>query len=1231
MRFFSLPSLRMLKKVALFLVASIFVLAVIAFFSLPAILKAVTAKQLTKLLHREVVVQKFDFNLLTLRARVEGFTVKDRNGGPFLAFEGLSFDVQAASIVEGGPIIEDIVLKAPHLNIVRNEDLTYNFSDLLEEFTKKPPEGTELLPAGRPLPFSLNNIRLEGGSLDFDDKPKRTRHEIRDLKIAIPFLSNLPYYANVSVEPAFSVNVNGAQIELKANSKPFSDTRETSINIAINDTDIARYVEYLPIALPVKIPTGNLELQAVVSFAQAKEQPPTVTVSGRISLNRWSIVDPQDRPLLQFSALDVGIDNADVFSRKFALQSIHVQSPDIVLRRTKNGEFELFQLIAEKAKNLPEATPPTAATPVKNDISASSESLVAPVPLSFNVAEVRCSDGKITYLDESVERSFQTVLDAVQIVARSVSNLPAQPVTVEVSLRSEAGETIFGDSELFLDPLKASGKFDLKNLNTKKYAPYYRKFVVFEIEEGTLDLSGQYSYVADERGGAALLSGLNTTLSAVRLRKRGEKADFVKIPVLSVKNASVDVEKKTIAIEAVYTQAGEVRVRREHDGSVNFAKLTPVLTSTPTKRKNARILTPLRKRSESSSPWLVTLKKLTVEKYAVQVEDQAPAQPVISTVNPFSLTVEDFSTKKGAKFKTTLHMSVDKTGGLNVKGPVSVDPLSANLKVEAKTINLLPFQPYFTENVNISLTSGAVSADGNLSLQAASSGATKIEFVGQAAVTKLASVTKANAENFLKWNSLYVSGIDVGTVPLRVDVKEVAVADFYSRMIVNPDATLNVQDIVRSEPQPERKNTASSSEPGSSSTVTSASNSSTAQPGGPNLIRIGKVTLQGGTIDFSDRYIKPNYSARLTQMTGRVSEMSSVVSSPADVDLRGKLDDAAPLEITGKINPFAQNLYVDLAVDFKDIDLNPMTPYIGKYAGYTVEKGKLSLGLKYLIADRTLQAQNRIFLDQFTFGEETNSPEATKLPVRLAISLLKDRTGAIKLDLPVNGSLDDPQFSVWGVLLQMVTNLVAKAATAPFALLGAMLDGGGEELSRLEFEPGRATFDSRTEEQLQKIITLLAERPAFRLDISGYVDPENDPEGLRHYLFERKLKAQKLNETVEKGTERTALDEVTIEEKEYSTHLALAYKQETFPKPRNIIGLAKGLPDEEMEKLILTHIEVTDEVLRDLAKRRAQLVREYLLQSGQLGSERVFLVEPKSITQKPEGGGKGSRVDFAIR
>ncbi len=1230
MRFLFVPSLRLLKKATLLLVSSIFVLGIFAFFALSPILKTLTEKQLAKMLHREVSVQKLDFNLLTLQAQIEGFSIKGRDGEPFLTFETLAFDIQAASLFEGGPILQDIVLKAPYFHIIRNEDLTYNFSDLLKEFTKKPPEQAEPPPAGRSLPFSLNNIRIEGGSLDFKDNPKHKHHEIRDLTIAIPFLSNLTHYANVSIEPAFFVRVNGAPIELKANTKPFSDTRETSINLDINDTDIAQYVEYLPVSLPVKIQTGNLAVRMTVSFAQAKGQAPTVAARGQIHFKRWNIVDTKDLPLLQFAAFDVDIDTADIFSRQFALQSAHLQSPEIVLHREKGGKLSISRLIAEKGKNPPETPGSSVDMQVESSPVPVSPTLPPPAPLMVTVAEVRCTDGKIVYRDDSIERSFQTTLEAVQIVARNASNLPHLPVSVEISVKSEAGELISGKGEIFLDPLKASGSATLTKINAKKYAPYYRKFILFDVEDGNFDLAGQYNYVADDRGGTLLFSDLNTTVNALRLRKRGEKNDFVKISSLSVHNADVDIANKIIAVEALLTKSGDIRVRREKDRSISVAKLLPVTASRPAKIKRVRRPSSSKSRNDPSPSWSVTLKKLTLDKYAIQVEDHVPEQPVVSITNPVSLTVEDFSTKKGAKFKTTLQMAINKTGSLNVKGPVSLEPFSTNLKVEAKTISLLPFQPYFTEDVNIALTNGAFSANGNLSIQAGSPGAAKVTFVGQATVTKLASVTKANAEDFLKWNSLYLNGMKVETRPPRVEVKEVAVADFYSRMIVNPDATLNVQDIIRSE-APAEMSPEAAPPLAASLSPTPPANLPAAQPEQPTLIRIEKVTLQGGTVDFSDRYIKPNYSARLTQMTGRVSEMSSVATNPADVDLRGKLDDAAPLEITGQINPFAQNLYVDLAIDFKDIDLNPMTPYIGKYAGYSVEKGKLSLGLKYLIADRKLEARNRIFLDQFTFGEETNSPEATKLPVRLAISLLKDRNGAIQLDLPVNGSLDDPQFSVWGVLLQMVTNLVAKAATAPFALLGAMFEGGGEGLSQLEFDPGRAVLDSRAQEQLQKIVSLLAERPAFRLDISGYVDPERDPEGLRRYLFERKLKAQKLNDTVKKGTEGASLDEAIIEEKEYSTYLALAYKKEDFPKPRNLVGLAKSLPDEEMEKLILTHIEVTDETLKDLAKRRAQRVREYLIQSGQLGSERVFLVEPKSITQKPEGRGKGSRVDFAIR
>jgi hypothetical protein len=321
---------------------------------------------------------------------------------------------------------------------------------------------------------------------------------------------------------------------------------------------------------------------------------------------------------------------------------------------------------------------------------------------------------------------------------------------------------------------------------------------------------------------------------------------------------------------------------------------------------------------------------------------------------------------------------------------------------------------------------------------------------------------------------------------------------------------------------------------------------------------------------------------------------------------------------------------VDLRARFNDMELSPMTPYSGKFVGYTIEKGKLSFDLKYLINKRKLDSQNYIFLDQFTLGDRVESPKATKLPVKLAIALLKDRKGEIKLDIPVTGSLDDPKFSVWSIILKVLMNLIAKAATAPFSLLGALF-GGGEELSYVEFDYGSTVITEQNMKKIDTLVKALHDRPALKLDIEGHVDLEKDKEGLIQYLFNKKMKAQKLNEMVKKGQPAVPVDDVKIEPPEYEKYLKMAYKEEKFPKPRNILGMAKDLPAPEMEKLMLTHIEIKEGDLRTLASQRAMKVKDAILKSGQVEPERIFILEPKSLGPEKKEKLKDSRVDFKLK
>lgn len=1209
MKFPKLASIRVLRKVFLWTLGCLVVFTLVGFLVVPLVLRSGLTSQLTARLHREVRIKEIWFNPFMLSLEINGFSIKDREGDePFVSFAELALNFQAASVFKEGPVLRDILLRTPHVTIIRNEDLTYNFSDLLDEFAAKPAPDAEPPPEAKPFRYSLNNIRIESGSIDFQDRPKHVQHAVQDINIGIPFLSNLSYEVNLYVQPAFAAKVNGTPIVLTGKTKPFSDPREALLEVDVSNVEIPHYLEYVPVELRFKVPSGSLDTKVSLSFTQYKDKPPAVIVAGRVALNKLSVTDVNERQLLNLPLLDVAIDSVDVFAKKVSLGTVLLQSPEVHLWRDKTGVLNVTTLAPEEKSG-----ESSAENQPKSDQAEGT-------PPSIEAAEVRLADGKVTFADESTEKPFQTTVEAVNVVVRHFSNTPTKPSAVEASLTTEAGESLKHTGYLILEPLAAEGTVELQRLPVKRYAPYYGKNLLFEIEDGILDLSTRYKYAHGEGGGQTTLSGLAATLSSVRLTKRGETAEFLKIPLFAVKDTDIDLTKRTLVIGEVSTQKGAVVVKRERDGTVNLGTLLPPTPTTGKKAASSR--TPPVKEAPSP-PWLVMLKKLAVEGYAVRVEDRAPAQPTTLVADPFSLTAENFSTAKNSKGKTALRLTLNKTGTLAVEGPIAVSPLSATLKVDVKGIDLVPLQPYFTDKVKITVTSGAGSASGNLTLQATQENDIKAAFTGQASLAKFATVDKAKAEDFLKWKSLYLSGVNAGNNPFHVEVNEIALTDFYSRLIINPDATLNVQGIVKSEPKTSEK----------VETKENPNDTAVAQkPGEATSIKIEKVTLQGGNINFSDRFIKPNYSANLVQVGGRISGLSSEQNKQADVDLRGRLDNSAPLEITGKINPFSKDLYADLTVDFKDIDLSPVTPYAGKYAGYAIEKGKLSLSLKYLIENRKLSAQNKVFLDQFTFGDKIDSPDATKLPVQLAVSLLKDRNGAIKLDLPIAGSLDDPQFSVWGVIVQIITNILTKAATAPLALLGAAFGGGGgEELSSLEFDYGRSNLDSAAEEKLKTLATALADRPTLKLEVSGYVDKEKDPEGLKQYRLERKVKAQKLNETAKKGDADVSLDDIKIESDEYSKYLTLAYKKETFPKPRNIIGLAKDLPDPEMEKLILTHLEVTDDDLGELAKQRAKTVEDYLLQSGQVAPERVFLVKPKTLSPEKKDNLKDSRVDFTIQ
>ncbi|MBI5102482.1 MAG: DUF748 domain-containing protein [Nitrospirae bacterium] len=1065
----------------------------------------------------------------------------------------------------------------------------------------------------------LNNIVIKNGGVDFTDGPKKTVHKITDIGLSVPFLSNVAYYADSYVTPSFEAKVNGDPLSLKGMTKPFKDSLETSFEINVKDIDVPYYLAYVPFRMDYKLVSGLFDASTVFTFIQYRDRQPTITLMGDIGLSKLAIEDLKAAPIISISAIKMSIALFDYASNNLHLKSFGLDGLDLNVVKDKSGRLNVMNLLPPASHDKkPE-------TDDKKSVKTAGDGK----PFVVDADEIRLSSGVVAFADSSVKGGFRTKIEELDVRAGHFSTGRDKKTDIVFSAKTESGEEVKVSGEMSVEPLTADGRAEAVHIPLKKYAPYYADKLLFTIEDAVLDLSVRYSFAKKEgvEDPVVRLADLAANLKNLELRKKDEKDEFLRVPEFSVSGGSVDIGQRDIAFDKISSRSAVISVKRSTDGKLNLLDLMAPQPAAPAPKAGVT------KVSKAEKQWQYSIGDLRLENYALKYSDYMPSDPVELAAQRIMLTAGKISNRKGAIGAASLSLLFGKKGSISANGPFGINPLSSKMKLSVKNIELSPLQPYVTDLTNVIITDGAISAAGSVSVSGTGEGPIKAGYQGEVSVSSLRTVDSINTDELVSWNNLNINGIDAGYNPTRWHIREVALSEFYARLIINPNGRLNLQEVMKKQPAPVETPSGTAAEaatPGVVPTPAPETAAAVSQKSGIRSAGIDNITLQGGTVQFSDFYIKPNYSARIVELGGRVSGLSSEENVLGDFDLRGKVDNYAPLEITGKINPLREDLFVDLKAIVKDVDLSPVTPYSGRYAGYTIHKGKLSLDLNYHIEKKKLDADNRIFLDQFTFGDPVESPDATKLPVKLAIALLKNRKGEIRLDIPVSGYINDPHFSVGRIILKIIVNLLVKAATSPFALLGAVF-GGGEELSYIDFDEGSAGLNDQALKKLATLITALNDRPSLKLDVEGHVDADKDKEGLRRLMFDRKLKAQKLKVMIKKDIPSVPVDEVKIEPAEYAEYLKMAYKDEKFPKPRNIIGIAKDLPVPEMEKLILTHIEVGENDLRQLASQRAMKVKDRIIESGQVGAERIFLVEPKSLAPEKKEGMKDSRVDFRLK
>ncbi len=720
-----------------------------------------------------------------------------------------------------------------------------------------------------------------------------------------------------------------------------------------------------------------------------------------------------------------------------------------------------------------------------------------------------------------------------------------------------------------------------------------------------------------------------------------DKATLATLSRLDLADATLDLKENRVLISRLALDKPKAELLRDRNGRWMYQAWLK-----PPSQGAAAVKGATQAKPGVPADWSVTFTELSISNGAASYRDELPAKPVLAEFSAVKLHLKNFSPVTAADASrpakpTELDLSAQiragstEPGQLTYQGNLSLAPLETKGSLQLKRLPLHAFEPYFGDQLNIELLRADVSFKGGIAYATAATSdnpsALRLRVTGDSALEEVRAMTLPTkpqgatqvpgAEELVTWKVLSLRGLDLALAPrtpLALTVAETVLTDFYARVVVDPQGRINLQNLVKSEATAASpggaasatmppSGAASAAVPPSALAASDAARSSLAAVDQPS-ISFGPISLVNGRVQFTDLFIRPNYSAALSELTGRLSAFSSHSAQSADLELRGRAEGTALLEISGKLNPLAQPLALDIKAKVRDLELAPMSPYSVKYAGHGIQRGKLSVDLAYLLLpDGQLTASNKLVLNQLTFGDKVDGAPAS-LPVRLAVALLADRNGIIDIDLPISGSLSDPQFRLLPIIFKVIGNLIVKAITSPFSLLASAFGGGGDELGMVGFEPGSSSLGSKAVEGLDKVVKALNDRPGLKMTVQGGASLELEREALKRALLSSLVLAEKRRNMVLAGASLPTASEpaLTVAAGEYPGLLAAAFRRSELPKPLDDAGKPKELPLADMENLLVAYIKVDEELVRELAQQRGLAVRDYLA-SRQLPLDRLFL------------------------
>lgn len=922
-----------------------------------------------------------------------------------------------------------------------------------------------------------------------------------------------------------------------------------------------------------------------------------------LRLNGLEVQETDQTPILGFEEFFVNLRATTLFFQTLGFDEIRLVTPFMAAKVNREGKLNLLALV-------PPSDDAAAAPPAQTTTSEPKKMM----PVEIGLLEI--NQGILEYRDQSKPKPLSIDIVPIQILLRNFSTIQGSENAYAFTAEIGKGEALAWEGTISLEPVESDGRVSLSGVKIRTLYQAVQDQFQFDVQQGELGLSALYHF--DLRGQVPHATVKNGKISVRNLAigERGGTEPVVGIPVFDIEAIQLDLEKQTIDIAKIHSENARFEAWIDPDGVLNYQSLfAPVGGSAAAPEKPP---SPNPKQEKAPKPWSITIGEIGLRNYRTMFEDRTLTRPSHVDVDAMNFTVKDVQIPFKKPLPIDLSMKLNETGSVGVKGKVAVEPLKADADLTLEHIDIRPFQPYLDRFLDVDVRDGAINLKGAAHYAKEHPKGPMLQFQGNLSVDQLAIADRTEFDDVVTWKSLAVNRLSLDVEPTAVKIAEVLWQEPSVQVAVESDGRLNLSRFLV--PPPSGGQVAGKKE--------TEGEKQTTKPAEPVPVTVDQVKLVKMAATFQDLSIEPKVKTSLTEFGGTIKGLSSKQLKRADVNLAGKVGRAAPLKIAGKINPLSEDAFTDLAITLGGMDLTPAGPYSGKYAGYGLSKGKLSLDLKYKVSQKLLEAENLVQVDQLTFGEKTNSPDATSLPVPLVVALLKDRKGLIEIDMPIRGDLNDPDFKYGKVVISTLLNLLGKIVASPFSLMGKLIPGGGseEDLQFIEFQPGSASLIDDEIKKLDALQQALDERAGLRLDIKGTADSTLDRAALRLRKLRDQLLAMRQEES---GKAKAEEAELSAEDEQRLVEKLFAKLPVPSPEPAaKTPETAEAKPPtlEEMKQRLASAIPVTEAELEALARQRGEVVRNHLLENGKLTEERVLLLDVNAA----ESGHDKVRTQLAL-